>query len=139
MLKNGLLSQRISNALQKGLLGKLGEEEAKRWIEDARELETSQIAIGDVKAMLATPGCRWKKGKVSFKAEDIMSDLGWTGWRRLGAVKSALHDLCEDKTLAMLDHGTPAVYSFRSTDRDDPSSVEAAKRDTKHTLDEVRH
>src|SRR4051794_25096390 len=107
MLKNRLLSRRISGAFQKGWLKGLDEEEARQWIEDAQELETSHIAISEVKAKLFGAEYRKRKGKSSFKAEDIMKELGWQGWRRLGAVKSALHDLCDDRTLAMLDQGTP--------------------------------
>jgi hypothetical protein len=82
------------------------------WITEALRLEKSVDEISDVKQWLRQPDCDFRKRKKAFKAEEVMEHFKWSGWKSLGIVKAALHDLCSEKEVVVVSHGTPNVYSF---------------------------
>lgn len=106
------LSQRIKEAVQQGLLDKLGAEKASQWISEALELENSARQVPDVKKWLMRADTEWRKRKSVFQAEDVMKELKWSGLNSLGVVKAALYEMCTEGHVVMMDQGTPAVYSY---------------------------
>lgn len=83
------------------------------WISGEAELQTIARRVIAMKEWLLTGGPSLAESKTSFTAEEIMERLGMVDWRTLGVINAALHELASQGMVAVLDPGTPAVFTFR--------------------------
>ena len=100
------------NARQR-LLDALTAKSPPGWTAGTEEQEEVSARIQKVKKWLLAGSMKLAEPKTAFTAEDIMERLGDDDWRTLGVVYAALHELCCEGSVAVLEPGSPTVYCFR--------------------------